>query len=59
MFDCICKIFTNKHQTPQEIEVEFEKTRANYNSELSKLRSKYAATFLALSNKYRQACIQK
>lgn len=43
---------TKKHNTPEEIEKQFEMTRNDYLREVSKVRKKYEAKFLKLASAY-------
>jgi len=48
-----------RKKSPEAIQIEIETTRENYLKDLDKLRAKYAATFLALRDEYKSACISE
>lgn len=58
MLSYIFKIFGKNKKSPEMIEVEMEMTRSEYLKEINKVRTKYAAALLTLSNEYKKACSQ-
>lgn len=49
-------ITSKRTHTPEEIEKEFELTRANYLKEMEQVKQKYAAKLLALTASYGKMC---
>ena len=46
-----------KQHSPEEIEIQFEITRANYLKDLDKVRKKYASKLLKLTSAYGSTCL--